>query len=90
MYVDLANPLWTLLVVEAMLAATYVTLGFAARRHYDRTLLEEAPMSRAWLLLFPFFWPLYKIYLPSARPIRSAGCGTFVAAILLWQLRPGA
>jgi hypothetical protein len=62
-----------ILLTAALLVASYVVLGVAAGKHFDRERLEAMGMSAAMLFWYPFAWPFYDVYKPTVGGIRRAG-----------------
>jgi hypothetical protein len=55
------------------LAVAYFQLGFHARRHFDETRVGEMEFDEPSLFWYPFAWPFYNLYKPTALRIRLAG-----------------
>jgi len=77
-----------ILVIEALLIATYVVLGFSARKWFDHDKLLDSKMPNSWLFWYPFVWPFYSVYLPEASLTRRFGAltlGLAITLLFLWS-----
>jgi hypothetical protein len=71
------------LILYIGLTVAYIQLGFHARRHFDRSRLSDMEVDEASLFWYPFAWPFYDLYKPTALRIRLAGKVVMLVGVLV-------